>query len=239
MNSLFIKNTIYHKGGKIIVAKRLLKKKTKLNPVLIFAITFIILLILSFIFIEKHVCPIIEALSEVEARIIGTQGINKGVTEALEDGISYDDLIDIVKDEQGKILLIQANTVDINLLGSDIITLVQKNMDIYKNNVKKIPFGNIMGSKLFANLGPNFKVFIIPLSSIVVDFYSEFEQAGINQTIHRIYMEINAKVQVVIPLSNKTVEITSNVPIAETVIVGEVPKTYINIPDINNKRSFN
>ena len=96
-----------------------------------------------------------------------------------------------------------------------------------------------MGSKLFANLGPNFKVFIIPLSSIVVDFYSEFEQAGINQTIHRIYMEINAKVQVVIPLSNKTVEITSNVPIAETVIVGEVPKTYINIPDINNKRSFN
>ena len=84
------------------MAKRLLKKKTKLNPVLIFAITFIILLILSFIFIEKHVCPIIEALSEVEARIIGTQGINKGVTEALEDGISYDDLIDIVKDEREK-----------------------------------------------------------------------------------------------------------------------------------------
>lgn len=218
--------------------KKSLRKRNKFSPPFIFATIFFILIILSLFFIEKRVCPIIEALSEVEARIIGTQGINKGVTEALEDGISYEDLIDIVKDEQGKILLIQANTVDINLLGADITTLVQKNMDIYKNDIKKIPFGNILGSKLFANLGPKFKVYIIPLSSIVVDFYSEFEEAGINQTIHRIYMEINTKIQVIIPLSNKTLEITSNVPIAETVIVGDVPKTFIKIPSINSKDNF-
>ena len=69
----------------------------------------------------------------------------------------------------------------------------------------------------------------------MVDFFSEFKQAGINQTIHRIYVKVDTKVQVIIPFSNKFVEIGSEVPIAETIIVGDVPDTYIYVPDFENK----
>lgn len=214
--------------------RRRFKKKRRLQPFVII-ILFFILIVYSFIFVDKQVRPIIEALSETEVRIIATQGVNNGVSKALKKDVNYDDLINIVKDENGNITLIQANTVEINLLGSDIAKLVQESIEVLENDVKEIPLGNIMGSKMFANYGPKFKAYIISLGSIVVDFYTEFEQAGINQTIHRLYLVIDTKVQIIVPLSSKVVKVTSNIPITETVIVGDVPKSYINVPDFQEK----
>lgn len=214
--------------------RRSLKKKRGLKPFVIIILSFI-LVVYSFVFVDKQVRPTIEALSEVEARIIGTQGINNGVSEALKNGVDYENLIKVMKDDKGNITLMQADTVAINLLGSEIISTVQEKMELVGTKVLKIPMGNIMGSQILANYGPKLEIEITPAGSVIVDFYTEFEQAGINQTIHRIYIEIDTKVQIIVPLSSKVVKITSNIPIAETVIVGDVPNSYINVPDIKEK----
>ncbi|WP_257529226.1 sporulation protein YunB [Irregularibacter muris] len=200
----------------------------------------IVIIIYAFIFVDRQIRPTVEALSEVQARIIGTQAINDGISEVLATDINYNDLIDIMKDEQGNITLMQANTVAINMMSSNIVSAVQNKMKVVSNKILRIPLGNILGSQVLSSYGPKFDIEIIPAGSVIVDFYTEFEQAGINQTIHRIYLKVTTKVQIIAPLSSKAVEIISNVPIAETVIVGRVPESYINIPnDLENKDLLN
>ncbi len=216
-----------------------MRKKTRrefnISPFLILIIFFVFFLY-SFIFVDRQVRPVVEVLSEIEARIMGTQSINEGVTNAiLKENVKYDDLVNITKDEQGNISLIQANTMGMNLFASDITALVQNSLEAFGKKPVKIPLGTVLGSQIFANYGPKFNIEIIPAGAVMVDFFSEFKQAGINQTIHRIYVKVDTKVQVIIPFSNKFVEIGSEVPIAETIIVGDVPDTYIYVPDFENK----
>ena len=203
------------------------KKKKGINPFIIVIASFLVI-IYAFIFVDQQVRPTIQALSEVEARIIGAQGINNGVSKALKYGVDYNNLIKVMKDDQGNITLMQADTIAINILAAKIISSIQEEMEAVETKILKIPMGNVVGSQLLANHGPKLEIEIIPIGSVEADFYTEFEQAGINQTIHRIYIAINTKVQVIVPLSSDVVEITSNVPIAETVIVGEVPNFYMN-----------
>lgn len=209
------------------------RNKSKFKIFLIIIIS-IILIIYTLVLLDRQIRPTVEALSEVQARIISTQAINDGINDVLTNGVKYNDLINIMKDDQGRITLMQANTVAINILSSEIVTSVQKNMKIVSNKIIKIPLGNILGSQVLSNFGPKFDIEITPAGSVSVDFYTEFENAGINQTIHKIYLKVTTKVQIIAPLSRNAVDIISNVPIAETVIVGDTPKSYINVPNLYN-----
>jgi len=80
---------------------------------------------------------------------------------------------------------------------------------------------------LFAAGGPKINVRVIPTGSVETDFESEFVSAGINQTRHRIYLEVKTTVGIVVPFTDKKTEITTRIPVAETVIIGDVPEFYI------------
>lgn len=214
------------------------KINVKLKPFFII-MACLFMIIYSFVFVDRQVRPTVEALSEVQARIIGTRAINDGVSEVLENGIGYNELINILRDQQGNISLLQANTVAINTMATKITRSVQEKMEVVSNKLLRIPLGNILGSQVLANYGPKLDIEITPAGSVLVDFFTEFEQAGINQTIHRIYIKVETKVQIIIPLSSKSVDIITNVPIAETVIVGKVPDTYIDVPDVESKDYLN
>ncbi|RBP46622.1 sporulation protein YunB [Garciella nitratireducens] len=214
--------------------RRKLLYRKNYKPFLIIILCLSIILY-AFIFVDHQIRPTVEALSEVQARIIGTQSINDGVNEVISSGIQYDDLVNIMKDEEGNITLIQANTIEINKISADITDTIQEKMAVVTKRKLKIPLGNIIGSQVLSSYGPKLSVEITPAGSVIVDFYTEFQEAGINQTIHRIYIQVETKVQIIAPLSSKAVDIVSSVPIAETVIVGKVPESYINVPDLENK----
>lgn len=223
-----------NRGGGFMRKRSIYRRRGNYKPFLIF-IFCIIMLLYAFLFVDRQIRPTVEALSEVQARVIGTQSINDGVNETLAEGIEYDDLIDIMKDEQGNITLMQANTVAINKLSSTITKNVQKKMEVVSKRRLEIPLGNIIGSQVLSSYGPKLTIKITPAGSILVDFYTEFDEAGINQTIHRIYIKVKTQVQIIAPLSSKPVDIISSVPVAETVIVGRVPQQYINVPDFQDK----
>lgn len=212
--------------------RRIYRKNYKPFLIIIFCLAIVLY---AFIFVDHQIRPTIKALSEVQARIIGTQAINDGISEVIESGIQYDNLVNVMKDQQGNITLMEANTVEINKISTNITSAVQEKMEVVTKRKLKIPLGNILGSQVLSSYGPKIGVKITPAGSVIVDFYTEFKEAGINQTMHRIYIQVETKVQIIAPLSSKSVDIVSSVPIAETVIVGKVPENYVNVPDFENK----
>jgi sporulation protein YunB len=94
-----------------------------------------------------------------------------------------------------------------------------------------IPLGSILGSEIFANLGPRLNIEILPMGTVVVNFATDFEQAGINQTRHKIYLAVDTQVRIVLPLASDVVDVNTRIPIAETIIVGEIPQSYIFVPE--------
>jgi len=124
----------------------------------------------------------------------------------------------------------QANTVKINQMAADITLNVQKKLKELDAKKVSIPMGQLFGSYLFADWGPHLQIVIHPIGTINVNVVDRFEQAGINQTRHKIYFSFDTTVKVVIPLHSGEVKVATMVPVAENIVVGDVPETVINFP---------
>ena len=118
-----------------------------------------------------------------------------------------------------------------NKIASDVALQIQDELKQVKSTTSYIPIGTALGSPILAKYGPQLKVSIEPIGTVSVDFKTNFESSGINQSRHRIYLEAKTQVKVVIPLTTSTKEIKAQIPICETIIVGDVPNSYVNIPE--------
>ena len=145
--------------------------------------------------------------------------------------IDYSDLIYTKLDSQGKISMIQSNTILMNQVASDVALEIQNELKQVKSTTSYIPIGTALKSPILAKYGPQLKVSIEPIGTVSVDFKTKFESAGINQTRHTIYLDAKTQVKVVIPLTTSTKEVKSQIPICETIIVGDVPQSYVNVPE--------
>ncbi|WP_425446058.1 sporulation protein YunB [Dethiothermospora halolimnae] len=206
-------------------------RKSKKKGFFIAIVLILVFSIYGFIIVEKNIKPTILAMSEAKARMIATQAINEAVQTKIQDDIKYKDLIFVRTDNRGKVTMMQANTVLMNSIASDVALEVQDQMRQIATNSIRVPLGSVLNSQILAKYGPKIKVEIVPQGTVTVDFSTEFQNAGINQTIHKVYLVINSKVRIIVPLTSNTVEVSSTVPIAETVIVGDVPESYIFVPE--------
>lgn len=188
-------------------------------------------LIYSFLLVDRKVKPSVLAIAEVKAREIATRAINESVNSKVSDDIKYQDLIFIRTDIEGNVTLMQANTVMMNRLASEVALTVQDNIKQIQASSVKVPLGNVFGSQLLAQYGPKIDIKVTPIGMVNVDFKTQFEQSGINQTRHKIYLVVNTQVRIIVPFSSNTTSVETSVPIAETVIVGKVPQSYIFVPE--------
>ncbi len=188
-------------------------------------------LIGSFIYVDHSLRPTITVLAETKALELANKSINKAVGEIVKDKINYSDLMYTKIDSEGKITMIQANTIMMNKIASDVALQIQEELKQVKTTTSYIPIGTALGSPILAKYGPQLKVSIQPIGTVSVDFKTDFESSGINQSRHRIYLEAKTQVKVVIPLTTSTKEVKVQIPICETIIVGDVPNSYVNIPE--------
>lgn len=210
--------------------KKFVIKTYNFNKKRIFLSIFLIIIITICVFIlylTYFVTPIIIDTSESKIKTLANRSMNIAVTTAMSQDISYDDLIDITKDEKGNIVIIQANSIAINSLAKLITRITQENLILLTQEPVRIPIGAFTGITAFSGTGPKIDFDIHPYGDIGCKFSSEFVSAGINQTHHKIYMNINTKVNVVLPFRNLQVLADSSVLICESVIVGEIPSTYL------------
>lgn len=178
-------------------------------------------------FIDARLSPTILAYAEARARTIATDAINAAVNDKIAISIKYEDLVDYRQDNQGRIVAVSLNTGEINRLASQTTIQVQSTLRSISEDRIRIPLGQALGTQILANQGPWITVRMKPLGTVQSTVIDRFEQAGINQSRHKIYLEVTATIQVVIPLVSTVVEVKSEVPIAEHIILGEVPQVYV------------
>ncbi len=206
------------------------RKRRRLPSVATAAILLLVLAVSIFWTVESHLKPTLMAIAEARAIQVATHTINNVVNEKVSQQIDPQTLVNIKLDSRGRVVFIQPNTLEFNRLAADTTIKVQAALKLITQEKVYIPVGQVLGSQLLASWGPPIVVTIIPIGTVQVKVVDKFEQAGINQTRHMIYLFATTHVRIVVPLVSSTVSVNTQVPIAEYVVVGEVPSTYVQFP---------
>ena len=195
----------------------------------------IVILMIAFLvakLILDSILPVFDKMCEEKAISIATVISNNKATEVMAEH-TYDEIFTIEKDKNGNIAMIKSNVIPINEIISDVAVKIQEELEKREDDNIQIPLGSITGFKLLAGTGPNINIKIIPAGSVETDLRSEFVEQGINQTLHRVYLQVVCKVSILTPFHNMEKEITNQVLLIENVIVGNIPSTYYNLEGLN------
>ena len=163
-----------------------------------------------------------------KAKNIATQISNDEATLIMNQ-YSYDDLITIVRDSSGNVKMLQTNTKNVNKIISDIpVNIINKFQEKNTSDIF-IYLGSALGLKLFSAQGPKIHIKIANVGNVDTKLVSEFKSQGINQTLHRVYLNLSCEVTILTPYNTIKQMIENQVLIAESVIVGTVPDAYYDI----------
>ncbi len=221
MPRLFVYNKPKRKH-KFVVVNIFSRRKLLMFFAVILALISLLIIVMKFL-----VSPIILKTGKSKIDEMSTKAINESISQVMLGTVSYDDLIHIVTDGNGKITMLQANSIIINTLTQEVI---KKTYNLLFNRLYDplyIPLGSFSGIPAFSNWGPIISIEISPYGNVNCKFVSEFKSGGINQTIHKIYALVDTKVSVVLPLNKLVCENSAEVLICESLIIGEVPDTYL------------
>ena len=179
--------------------------------------------------VDRNLKPTIIQIAISRAHILATETMNKVLYEEILTKTDYKDLITVHKDTQQRITLMQANTIKISRILSEANLAIKETLKHLENQAFYIPLGQALNSSLLAHYGPKLTVRLLPVGTVNVTFGDSFEDAGINQTRHILYLNMDTTVKIVVPLVTEDIVVNNRVPIAETIIIGEVPNTYFGI----------
>ena len=178
------------------------------------------------VYFRNNIVPTVMGSAVAEVRAICTNSVNLAVTTVVGGGLKYDDLFTGVKDSDDDVSMVQANSPEINLISREIANLAQANLDALGSQEISVPAGTFTGLALLMGMGPEVTISVIPIGSALCDFVSYFTSAGINQTLHKIYINVHAVISIVTPIDEPTITVTAEVLVAENLIVGDVPQFY-------------
>lgn len=176
----------------------------------------------------KYVEPVFKTLCEEKAKSVATIITNQESTKIMNK-YQYDELYTIEKDNAGNIVVIKSNVVPINNMISDLTENIQKSFDEMGSVRINMKLGNLFGTYFFSGFGPSIPSKVAISGTLDTEIKSEFIAKGINQTLHRIYVEFRCVVKIITPFKNYEKDIINQVIIAEHVIVGNIPSTYYNL----------
>ncbi len=184
-------------------------------------------LLLAAILIHYNVTRVLVSVAEASMRSITTVAVNDAVYYTLSDRVRYEDLVTVSRDGEGNITSITSNSFQINRIARDTAYMSQENLTRMSEDGVSVPLGAFTGIEAWAGFGPAIRIKIIPISNVECRFASVFEQAGINQTKHSIYLEIVADISIIMPSGTRNFASLTEVLICESVLVGKVPDTYL------------
>lgn len=187
----------------------------------------VLLLAAVLLLIDRNFKPIVLSLAEARSASLASQVLNAALGQALGDGVDYEDLMNVRMDENGQVALLSANTVQMNRLADKAGAAVLRMLENMSSERVSVPLGAALGITLLAGSGPGIPVSIVPIGSVSTDFETEFEACGINQTRHKVYLQVSATIRIVIPTGAKTTNVSANMLVAESIIVGGVPDGFV------------
>lgn len=210
----------------------MLKEKTRLalRKIGVKLIAAALIILGVFFLADLSFRPIIEKVNAYECHNALTAAINNAVLAELErQDADYSSLISLNQNNDGEVTSVQSNAVSINKLKTGISERIEREMERLPYIDIDIPIGTLTGLQLLHGKGACIGMTMHPIGSAVTTIISEFSDAGINQTRHRIIIEISAGADAVIPGYSTRVEVKTSVVAAETIIIGRVPDAYTHV----------
>jgi len=210
-------NIWYVKRRKKFTAKRFLR-----------LITVIAILFGVFAYFKLVVSETVVRICSDNAYAQSVKAVNDAVLFSFPNDFDYQNFVTIEKNSNGDVVYMSANAQKINSVSKNIAILSQKNLQKSLDNGVDIPFLTLSGIKLFSGLGAPINFNTVTISSVNCNFKSKFESAGINNTLHSIYAQVESVVNVDFALNFTSKTFITDVLICETVITGKVPDVYLN-----------
>lgn len=190
----------------------------------------LLLLAACLLFLRLTVGPLVQELAKAIVSNKASSIINEAVEAQLRsDDIDYDSIIYLEKDYNGAVTALKTNINEINRLKTEILSVIDTMLLELDVNEVGLPLGSLILPEFFSGTGPTLPVKVLSVSTSDADFHNEFAEAGINQTSHRIYMEVRITMTILTPVGTEAVTASSTVVVAETVIVGTVPGSYVDV----------
>lgn len=212
---------------------KLLRIKTR-RKLLTFLCALSVISIAGVVFIDTSLKPTMNAVAEVRVRYYAVDIMNRAIKQVTASNDSIKSVVEVLTNADGSVKLVQTDSVEMNRLSTLVSQTAQDMLQELTEINISIPLGSIVSNGIFSGKGPNIIVNMVPAGAVNTSFSTEFENAGINQTRHRVYLEVTAQVRMVAPLSGGAIEVKTVVPITEMIIVGDVPDTYINVDSLDD-----
>jgi len=203
---------------------KVLKKRKRLK-----AIIFLLCLLFvgAVLFFQRNVTKILISISEATVRSVTNVAVNDAIYYTLNDNLRYEDLVSVKYDDGGNVSSITTDSLKINRIARDTAYLSQENLNRMSAEGIEVPIGALTGIEVLAGFGKKINIKIIPISNVNCSFVSKFEQAGINQTKHSLYLEVVSDISIIMPQRTSNIASTTEILVCESIIVGKIPDAYL------------
>ena len=199
---------------------------------LIVAVTVIIISGLTLLF-RIRLAPMAEQLIVTQVDNQASDAINAAIADQIAEGeFDYDRMVTIEKDANGNVAAIRTNIGELNRLKTSVLQRMDEKLEQLSTEQLGVPIGSVLLPELFSGRGPLVPVRVLAVRTSDASFRNSFQSAGINQTLHSIYIDIHVCITIMTWTGTSEINVDSAVVAAETVIVGTVPTTYFGMEEL-------
>ena len=193
-----------------------------------FLLILLVAMLILFLMLRSRYRDVIRELAETQVKNTTSDLTNDAIAKQIADGIiQYDRIVYFEKDLDGRITALKTNISEVNRLKTDILNIINDEILALDTSDIGIPLGSLFLPELLSGKGPAIPVHILSIRNSDAYFTSAFAQAGSNQTLHQLNLMVSVEVAVLVLGQTSSFTITSEVVVAETVIVGDVPNTFL------------
>jgi len=171
----------------------------------------------------------VHSIAQSKMEEVANEAIHKAIMDASLESGTASELVNIYRNESGTIESLSLNPYSVNVFKSDISLKILEYLSDDDRYIVEVPIGNFLGSEFLSGVGPKVEIQIIPYDIVSVDFDSKFTPAGINQVLHTGSVKAEVKIGALLPGYQETSNVSSSAVVSESVIIGDVPETYLNI----------
>ena len=204
-------------------------RRRRLRRALAALLVLLLLGIGALLALDRAIRPVLAGLSETQVEAKALAAMQEAILETLPNGDG--DALLRVYAQDGKAYLLETDSARLNRLCADCALAAQERIRQIGEQGVSVPLGTAIGPSFLNGIGPKIKVRFTPDGTVHAACESRFSSAGINQTVHRVTLKLTATVRIVLPGGARTVTVTTEAPVSEDVIIGDVPDTYADMND--------
>lgn len=182
----------------------------------------------AFVGLRSRLWPVVRSLARTQVTNRASDLINDAILEQIMEGqIQYDRIVYFEKDLNGRITALKTNMAEVNRLKTETLNIINDEIMAEDTDHLGVALGSLILPEFFSGQGPSIPVRILAIRNSDANFQSEFTEAGINQTLQKLRMDVIVDVTILVLGQTETFTVSSQMVVAETIIVGDVPATYL------------